>query len=510
MSQIQWVKSGDGTQGKTWNPISGCSRKSTGCENCYAETMTKRLEAMGLEKYTGLLNAQGRFNGTVRLDEHALLEPLRRKKPTTYFVNSMSDLFHENIPDKWIDKIFAIMALCPQHQFQVLTKRADRMETYVNACTDGGVWNCIRGLAQIGYSYGANLVVWEENGQRFIDAKTWPLPNVWLGVSVENQQAADERIPHLLDTPAAIRFLSCEPLLGKVDIRQFLEHNPVYENQRKRDICLPSGEVGRSGNFTKWRDMANPQTGLGSLAETSGEPPVQEGESGTRLRRILSSSDNDRRGEGLRAGTSACVSTFQRGNSKRQDNQSRERQEEGQPTGKFDAGNLFGTATTRDADSENGTRLRSERRKELQEQANSESSYRDSETAQGGRAVIADSSGLSSGLQSGFQDRKGRPLGTSDLVIVGGESGAGARPCRVEHIRSIVRQCKAADVPVFVKQMGSNAISSALIDAPPFPCSVEMTWNGAGVGSYSVKFNNRKGGDMSEWPEDLRIREMPK
>lgn len=498
MSNIEWTE-------QTWNPIVGCSRISMGCQNCYAEVMTKRLEAMGQAKYAGLLNEQGRFDGVVRFDEESLLIPLKRKKPTTYFVNSMSDLFHESIPDEWIDRVFAVMALSPQHIFQVLTKRADRMREYCRdlkhyrgALSDFWIGDAIHHLAP--------FITSETLRTARIDK---PLPNVWLGVSVENQKAADERIPHLLDTPAAIRFLSCEPLLEEVDIRQFLEHNPVYENQRKRDICLPSGEVGRSGNFTKWRDMANPQTGLGSLAETSGEPPVQEGESGTRLRRILSSSDNDRRGEGVRAGTSACVSTFQRGNSNRQDNQSRERQEEGQPTGKFEAGNLFGTATTRDADSENGTRLRSERRKELQEQANSESSYRDSETAQGGRAVIEDSSGLSSGSQSGFQDRKGRPLGTSDLVIVGGESGPGARPCNVDWIRSIVGQCKAADVPVFVKQLGSRPVSSALSESVPFPVSVGMNWNGMGVGGYSAVLKSRKGGDPDEWPEDLRVREMP-
>lgn len=96
MSNIEWT-------GDTWNPIVGCSRISDGCKNCYAETMTKRLAAMGLPKYQGLLNEQGRFNGETRFDEDALLRPLKRKKPTTYFVNSMSDLFHGSIPDEWID-----------------------------------------------------------------------------------------------------------------------------------------------------------------------------------------------------------------------------------------------------------------------------------------------------------------------------------------------------------------------------------------------------------------------
>lgn len=274
MTKIQWVQGSDGSAGETWNPIVGCSRISDGCKNCYAETMTKRLEAMGQAKYAGLLNAQGRFNGVTRFDKDALLKPLKRKKPTTYFVNSMSDLFHESIPDEWIDKVFAVMALCPQHTFQILTKRAERMERY----------------ADFGH-----------------------LPNVWLGVSTENQEQADARIPHLLETPAAVLFVSAEPLLGEIDFSRYLR-----------------------------------------------------------------------------------------------------------------------------------------------------------------------------------RDRK------LDWIICGGESGAGARPCRVEWIRSVVRQCKSAGVPVFVKQLGSN------------PIEQRSLLSGDLCHFYSLELRDRKGGDMSEWDEDLRIREMPK
>lgn len=109
-TKIEWVRSSNGEKGETWNPLAGCSRKSTGCQNCYAEKMTKRLEAMGVEKYQGLLNDHGRFNGNVKLERDALLIPLKRKKPTTYFVNSMSDWCHENVSDDWRDQMLAIAA----------------------------------------------------------------------------------------------------------------------------------------------------------------------------------------------------------------------------------------------------------------------------------------------------------------------------------------------------------------------------------------------------------------
>lgn len=193
-SKIEWTQS-------TWNPVVGCTRVSSGCDHCYAFTMTKRLEAMGQENYRGLAG-NGHFNGVVRALTEALGVPMRRKKPTTYFVNSMSDLFHKGVLDDFIDQVFAVMASCPQHTFQILTKRADRMAEYM--CDPSRLDNIYDQW------YGVN--------DQPACAEAWPLPNVWLGVSVESQAAADERIPGLLHVPAAVRFLSCEPLLGPVDL----------------------------------------------------------------------------------------------------------------------------------------------------------------------------------------------------------------------------------------------------------------------------------------------------
>lgn len=203
---------------ETWNPIRGCSRVSEGCRHCYAEQVAARFSGPG-QPYEGLAdrNRSGsKWTGKVRLIDDALPLPLRWKKPRRIFVNSMSDLFHENLPDEAIDKIFAVMALAPQHTFQVLTKRPEWMRAYFAADDrlrqiNGAIWSTL------GTPRGSKI----DHGGHW--RASLPLPNVWLGVSVEDQDAADQRIPLLLETPAAVRFLSCEPLLGALDIRQHLE-----------------------------------------------------------------------------------------------------------------------------------------------------------------------------------------------------------------------------------------------------------------------------------------------
>lgn len=207
-SSIEWTDA-------TWNPVTGCTRASAGCDNCYAVKMTKRLAAMGQAKYSGLVNvSKNHFNGVVKCHEDALTIPLKWRKPQRIFVNSMSDLFHKDVPFEFIDKVFAVMALAPQHTFQILTKRPERMAEYFeinkSAVTlfidrapscDNGKWCDLARHMSLRPGF-----------------RCFPLPNVWLGTSVENQATAEERIPHLLRVPAAVRFLSCEPLLGPVDL----------------------------------------------------------------------------------------------------------------------------------------------------------------------------------------------------------------------------------------------------------------------------------------------------
>ncbi|HLN24207.1 MAG TPA: phage Gp37/Gp68 family protein [Patescibacteria group bacterium] len=188
---------------ETWNPLRGCSRVSEGCRHCYAEQVAGRFSGPG-QAFEGLatrVDGKGRWTSAVRLIEDKLTDPLRWRRPRRVFVNSVSDLFHESVTDALRDRIFAAMALCPHHTFQVLTKRPERMREYLGRdFRDTEIANAIRAM-------GRDVSNW-----------TLPLPNVWLGTSIENQAAADERIPHLLATPAAVRFVSAEPLLGAVDL----------------------------------------------------------------------------------------------------------------------------------------------------------------------------------------------------------------------------------------------------------------------------------------------------
>jgi protein gp37 len=302
-SNIEWTDA-------SWNCLAGCEAVSPGCAHCYAATMTRRLEAMGQADYTGLTTAK-HFNGTVRCLPDKLTIPLKWRKPRRVFVNSMSDLFHEDVPDEFIDRVFAVMAVCPQHTFQVLTKRAERMSDYCRRLP-------ATYIHQVADDFGALSELRDIH---------FPLPNVWLGVSAEDQQRADERIPWLLKTPAAVRFVSAEPLLGPIDFLSWLALGP-----------------GKAA----WH-----------LATYGDSQPLH-------------------------------------------------------------------------------------------------------------------------------------------WIIVGGESGSGARPCNADWVRSIVGQCKAAGVVAcFVKQMGSNLVDGGI------------RLDGTRTDPQRVLLSSRKGGDPTEWPGDLRVREFP-
>lgn len=346
-SSIEWTDA-------TWNPTTGCTRASAGCDHCYAFTMTKRLAAMGQEKYQGLAG-NGHFNGVLKMWDDELQKPLKWKKPRMVFVNSMSDLFHKDVPFEFIDKVFAIMAITPQHTYQVLTKRPERMAEYLEtigqACKEPSSW-----------TRGERLSAWAGDAldakqrQQLIeasDAGWWEwqrMPNVWLGTSVENQQAADERIPHLLRCPAAVRFLSCEPLLGPINLREF--------------------------------------TGI-------------------------------------------------------------------------DMGNAF----------------------EREALAEFRELYPD---------------GLPDNSYNAIYERELKAGNSSKWAIVGGESGGGARVCQTQWVRSIVRQCESAEVPVFVKQLGAK------VGTDHRELDSEQLQAG---GRLFLK--DKKGGTMEEWPQDLRVRQFP-
>lgn len=343
---IEWTHWPDGLPGKTWNPVRGCSRVSTGCLNCYAERMAARFSRPGLpfhgfaESRSSDLDAGGgsapRWTGRVELIEDRLAVPARSVEPARWFVNSMSDLFHKALSYRDIDFVMASMAVASKHRFLVLTKRAERM------CDYGVSWShapphlwpeIVRAQAR-----RLGLHNWNETA-------AWPPPNVMLGVSVEDQATADERIPALLATPAALRFVSYEPALGPVDFES---------------VPLPDAYLRMKG-----------VTGcLQPLSEKESEPD-----------------------------------------------------------------------------------------------------------------------------DFVYFTRKDRKL---DWIIVGGESGPGARPFDLAWARETISQCRAAKVPCFVKQLGQMTVNSSEVIGP-WPVS---------PGTF-LRWSARKGGDPSEWPADLRVREFP-
>lgn len=230
MSKIEWTE-------KTWNPIVGCSIESSGCKNCYAMRTAHRLEAINettgkTPQYAGTTKTvKGKAVWTGKIGaapDRVWEEPLRRKKPTTYFVNSMGDLFHPNVADELIDRAFAVMALAPQHRFQVLTKHPKRMREWFESFDrdmnfEPDDWPEILNIRQRVENdddVHRSQIYHDETGrlENALYSEVWPLPNVHLGTSIEDQPTADLRIPELLATPAAVQFISAEPLLGGVNL----------------------------------------------------------------------------------------------------------------------------------------------------------------------------------------------------------------------------------------------------------------------------------------------------
>ncbi len=344
-TKIQWTN-------RTWNPTRGCSRVSPGCEHCYAERQAARFAGAGkligngvapqLQSkpgpYHGLVRRgkQGaRWTGKVVLVPEKLSEPLRWRKPCRVFVNSMSDLFHESLSNEEIAAVFGIMAACPQHTFQILTKRSKRMREWF-------AWIEGRRAKQGDNCAAVECLMHAQHADSKVPciaskSLSWPLPNVWLGVSAENQQRADERIPDLLATPAAVRWVSAEPLLGSI----------TFDADWMLPRCKACGRHSARGQCCEYEPDCTGGTVHSSQQQT---------------------------------------------------------------------------------------------------------------------ALL-------------------------DWIVCGGESGPGARRCNVEWIRSVVRQCEAANVPVFVKQLGAVFAQSQRGDAHDS--------------------RDRKGSDPSEWPIDIRVRNYP-
>ena len=254
-SKIEWTDA-------TWNPVRGCSKVSPGCANCYAIRDAHRFAGVGMP-YQFLTKTEPlNWTGVIRTVPEQLDKPLAWKRPRRIFVNSMSDLFHESVPVDFIAEVFAVMWLADHHIFQVLTKRAERMRSLL---TD----EMFR--SRVILEIGARAGVLHSQGERDqalaqvdkFNARPddwWPLKNVWLGVSVENQDYADARIPELLKTPAAVRFLSMEPLLGPVNLGRWIHPFEISRDEEGNDLGSASGGSdldwvivgGESGPEARW------------------------------------------------------------------------------------------------------------------------------------------------------------------------------------------------------------------------------------------------------------------
>ena len=285
-TKIEWTDA-------TWNPITGCTLVSEGCRHCYAARLAAtRLRDHPSREGLARINAAGeaKFTGELRFNPQWLDQPLQWKRPRMIFVCAHGDLFHEKAPDEWIDQIFAVMAMSSQHVFQILTKRPERMKSYIgshhahlSAAAERIGYRILDRMPDEGVDYPAH---WSATASALIHGATpdvpnvmyprpamWPLPNVWLGTSVEDQVTTDTRVPYLLDTPAAVRWISAEPLLGPVDLkpREFAEQcircgegpNAPHDHMdgyrtRGLDWVVAGGESGnqaRPANPQWFRDL---------------------------------------------------------------------------------------------------------------------------------------------------------------------------------------------------------------------------------------------------------------
>lgn len=262
---IQWTDA-------TWNPLRGCTRVSKGCENCYAEKVAYRFSGPG-QPYEGLIaiGKKGpRWNGVIKLVPEKLIDPLRWTRPRMVFVNSMSDLFHENISNEYIAAVFGVMAEAKTHTFQILTKRPKRAKeffdwlttkAYAESCAVDGFYPYTQYEVGICLAEAAKLTGRSKLFPK--DFPIWPLPNVWLGISAENQETANKRVPLLMECPANIHWVSYEPALGPVDFSEWID-NSGYDSLLRTftgrkatppslDWIVVGGESGSGSRPFDWK-----------------------------------------------------------------------------------------------------------------------------------------------------------------------------------------------------------------------------------------------------------------
>ena len=424
-TKIEWANR-PGTTGETWNPVTGCDPVSPGCKNCYARRMARRLAG----RY-GYPEAPDEFVPMFHADR--LLVPDHWQKPRTVFVASMGDLFHDDI--EWIDiaDVWKVMEQTPRHTYLVLTKRPQRMFEYI-------------------------MDFWLHFQNR-------TLPNVWLGVSVEDQEH-DWRIVELLRTPAAVRFLSLEPLLGPVDLSPYLCYNTHKEAKRDEK----RGSLARIDQSRRVQDRQG-----GQNLETPG-PELEEGRT-PNVRWLPTSGENAERSTNLCRGTQAGVETLQRPNCSRYGDSPQKRGEGRQQAREFGDDDIFreyeaclpngteepgwGAQSSFQVDRCPGERDQAEicgrgcDTRTVRDRVRRELPGNIEDRARGETPI---STGTNERLHISSpnpesQERYKRPI---SLVVVGGETGPNARWMRPDWARSVRDQCQEAGVPFFFKQMSDR------------------------------------------------------
>lgn len=437
---IEWCES-------TWNPIVGCSKVSEGCANCYAERMVRRFPHMtGEDLHCGYPTG---WDNRAHFMPHKLKKPLHWRKPRRIFVCSMGDLFHESVTNEQIVSVFITMGRAYWHTYFILTKSPSRMLNVITKFRDDGL------TLREGCSNGF-------------------LPNVWLGVSVENQKTSDERIPLLLQIPAAKRFVSVEPMLGKIDMGPWIGYNPLHESNRKRDRGLCSSETWMDRGEIRRLSMENSTT---SKEQVGWEGDSQECDSKENRpvswSRISTCAHYGRRDPVMLPSSSTGVATLQRTDSRWSSNQSQERNQARQQalqsrdrntigeykaclqtgsvgrawgeesrceTERFsDRGDSFEVFTRRGDASDNRCRLRG--------MPSDDIGYREGEEARD-----AERTDCRLHFETTTKTETEKSKRSIHMIIVGAETGPGKRPMDLDWARDLRDQCVEAGVPFFFKK----------------------------------------------------------
>ena len=434
---------------KVWNPITGCTKISAGCTNCYAEKMAKRLA--------------GRF-GYPKDDSFAVMLHEERMCPSKLwrdgdriFVNSMGDLFHDDVDPYDIMRLFNIMERSKGQTFLILTKRPENMLAFYERLRPGVVVP------------GPHFAI-TGKGDGYAGSPPDLPRNIWLGVTAENQEMADERIPILLQIPAAVRFVSVEPLLSPLNLTDWLpelatphqvEYNPIYNGSanesRERNI---SGCFGRrASDRQRGSNLEGCGTPLGQMEQDDESHCLCPQTSGELHRRISASEGDVQREKDTRVGTPACLQTFPRPDSRGLDCESQGRNQRPQSPGQPGACDYVGAADTCCPGAKEGPCCQPERNQEQHGETNPSTGSRDSQASSDWRNAGVDSSGLRRSLPNNLQDSPRRPLGVISWVICGGETGHHARPAHPDWFRKLRDDCRAAGVPFFFKSHGKHFYS---------------------------------------------------